>query len=236
MLPSDLTVIVFSNLLWFLLTLCLGSVLVTRPSRPERAGQARRGLPPARLVPAWQSRVKAAETRQTFRCGAALASPRTGRPCRPSAHRHDRAAPGSRGAPGRPRNARSLASTGTAATETEPLTFLVSPADPNPPGAELAAGEEPAADELAVDEPAVDEEFGAGDAFRVSDYLALSDYPVAGEELAAGDEFAADDVVAVSGEAFARDCSAASRPCSRRARPASPPAGTSSSAPSPTPT
>ena len=43
MLPSDLTAIVFSNLLWFLLTLCLGTVLVTRPYRPEHAGQRRHG-------------------------------------------------------------------------------------------------------------------------------------------------------------------------------------------------
>ena len=43
MLPSDLTALVFSNLLWFLLTLCIGSLLVTRPYRPEHAGQGRRG-------------------------------------------------------------------------------------------------------------------------------------------------------------------------------------------------
>ncbi len=43
MLPSDLTALVFSNLLWFLLTLCIGSHLVTRPYRPEHAGQGRRG-------------------------------------------------------------------------------------------------------------------------------------------------------------------------------------------------
>jgi cell wall-associated NlpC family hydrolase len=159
-LPSDLTAIVFSNLLWFLLTLCLGSVLVTRPSRPERAGQARRGLLPARLVPAWQSRVKAAETRQTFRCGAALASPRAGRLCRSSAHQHDWAASGPRGAPGRSQNARSLASTGAAVAEstgaavaeTEPLTFRVSDylvlSDYPVAGEELAAGDEFAADDV----------------------------------------------------------------------------------------
>jgi len=50
-LPSDLTAIVFSNLLWFLLTLCLGSVLVTRPYRPERAGQARHGAADADTEP-----------------------------------------------------------------------------------------------------------------------------------------------------------------------------------------
>jgi cell wall-associated NlpC family hydrolase len=151
-LPSDLTVIVFSNLLWFLLTLCLGSVLVTRPFRPERAGQAR---------------VKAAETGRALRCGAALASPRAGRLCRSAAHRHDRAASGSRGA--------------------------------------FGASGHVAGDALAADEPTVDEEFGAGHAFRVSDYLVLSDYPVTGEELAADDEFAVDDVVAVSGETMARE-------------------------------
>jgi cell wall-associated NlpC family hydrolase len=42
-LPSDLTAIVFTNLLWFLLTLCLGSVLVTRMSR----GQANEARPAA---------------------------------------------------------------------------------------------------------------------------------------------------------------------------------------------
>ncbi len=51
MLPSDLTAIVFSNLLWFLLTLCLGSVLVTRPYRLERAGQARHGAADAGTEP-----------------------------------------------------------------------------------------------------------------------------------------------------------------------------------------
>jgi hypothetical protein len=45
-LPSDLTALVFSNLLWFLLTLCLGSVLVTRPYRAEHAGQGGRGTAP----------------------------------------------------------------------------------------------------------------------------------------------------------------------------------------------
>lgn len=43
MLPSDLTALVFSNLLWFLLTLCIGSLLVTRPYRPEHAGQGQCG-------------------------------------------------------------------------------------------------------------------------------------------------------------------------------------------------
>jgi cell wall-associated NlpC family hydrolase len=55
-LRSDLTAIVFSNLLWFLLTLCLGSVLVTRQSRPERDAPARRGLLSLRLASASWSR------------------------------------------------------------------------------------------------------------------------------------------------------------------------------------
>jgi hypothetical protein len=41
-LPSDLTAL-FSNLLWSLPTLCIGSDLVTRPYRPEHAGQGKRG-------------------------------------------------------------------------------------------------------------------------------------------------------------------------------------------------
>jgi len=135
-LPSDLTAIVFSNLLWFLLTLCLGSVLVTRPYR--------RGV-----------------------------------------------ASGSRGAHARSRHDRSLASTGAADDETEPLTFVASPADLNPPY-------------FSADEPATDEDFGSGEPFRVSDYLVLSDYPLTGEELADGDVFA-DDVVAVYGDPVARD-------------------------------
>ena len=67
MLPADLTAIVYSNLLWFLLTLCLGSVLVTR--RPARR--------------------PAVTARQPSRCAAAMASPRAGR-CRSSVRGHDR--------------------------------------------------------------------------------------------------------------------------------------------------
>jgi hypothetical protein len=112
-LPSDLTALVFSNLLWFLLTLCLGSVLVTRPYRRERVARA---------------------VGEEFMGG-------------------------------------------------------------------IGHG---ACDVLAADEPALDEEFGVGNAFRVSDYLVLSDYPVEGEELAAGDELA-DDVSSVTNETIARD-------------------------------
>ena len=133
MLPSDLTAIVFTNLLWFLLTLCLGSVLVTRSSRGQTAE------------------------------------------ARPAAHRRDRAAAGSRGAPGRSRITWSLASTGTAG------------------------------DAVTADELALDENLEGRQAVRVSDYLVLSDYLVGDEELATEDELAADDVVAVGGEPAAPD-------------------------------
>ena len=96
-----------------------------------------------------------------------------------------------RGAHARSRHAQSLTGTDAADYETEPLTYLVGPAELSLP-------------ELAADEPGAGEDFGVGDAFRVSDYLVLSNYSVAGEELAASDEFA-DDVVAVCGDSVALD-------------------------------